>query len=142
MGTGSCARRRVRMSAAAVVLAAFAVAGLVLTAVGLYGVVAMSVAARTRELGIRMALGASWRGVRGLVLREAASLVAAGSALGALGATASTTFLRNQLVGVQTVDAVTWVGAIVILGAAAFAAAWIPARRAARVDPIEVLRHE
>jgi putative ABC transport system permease protein len=126
----------------AVVLAVFAGAGLVLTAVGLYGVVAMSVAARTRELGIRMALGASWRGVRGLVLREAASLMAAGTALGALGAAASASFLRNQLVGVQTVDAVTWAGAIVVLGAAALGAAWIPARRAARVDPIEVLRHE
>ncbi len=126
----------------AIVLAAFAAAGLVLTAVGLYGVVAMSVAARTRELGIRMALGASWRGVRGLVLREAAGLVAAGTLLGALGAAAATTFLRTQLVGVHTVDAVTWVGAVAILGAAALGAAWIPARRAARVDPIQALRHE
>ena len=126
----------------AVVLAAFAWAGLVLTAVGLYGVVATSVAARTRELGIRMALGASWRGVRALVLREAAGLVAAGTLIGALGAAAATTFLRAQLVGVQTVDLATWAGAIAMLGAAAFGAAWIPARRAARVDPIRALRHE
>jgi predicted permease len=126
----------------AVVLAVFAAAGLVLTAVGLYGVVAMAVASRTRELGIRLALGASWRGVRGLVLREAAILVACGTAVGAIGAAAATTFLRGQLVGVQRLDTVTWVGAIAILGAVAFAAAWIPARRAAAIDPIEALRHE
>jgi predicted permease len=126
----------------ALVLAVFAVAGLILTAVGLYGVVAMAVAARTRELGIRLALGASWQGVRGLVLRDAAILVACGTVLGALGGVAGTRFLRSQLVGVHTVDAVTWLGAIVVLGAVALTAAWIPARRAARIDPIQALRHE
>ena len=126
----------------AAVLAAFAAAGLLLTAVGLYGVVAMSVAARTREIGIRIALGASWQGVRRLVLQEAAVLVAAGVVLGALAAAASTTVLRSQLVGVHALDATAWASAIAILTAAAFTAAWLPARRAARVDPIQALRQE
>jgi predicted permease len=126
----------------ALVLAVFAAAGLVLTAVGLYGVVAMAVAARTRELGIRLALGAPWQRVRGLVLRDAAILVAGGTVFGALGSAAGTRFLRNQLVGVHTVDAATWLWAIVILAAVALGAAWIPARRAARIDPIQALRHD
>jgi ABC-type antimicrobial peptide transport system permease subunit len=110
--------------------------------VGLYGLVAMSVAARTRELGIRIALGASWSRIRHLVLREAAAIVVSGTVLGAAAAAGVTGFLRAQLVGVEPLDTATWIATACILGAAGVAAAWLPARRAARVDPIEALRHE
>jgi hypothetical protein len=126
----------------AVVLASFAVAGLLVAGIGLYGVVAMSVAARTRELAIRIALGASGGGIRRLVLREAGVIVALGTALGAVGAAAGTSLLRNQLVGVSSADMHTWVAMVVILAAAGLTAAWLPARRAGRVDPIEALRQE
>jgi ABC-type antimicrobial peptide transport system permease subunit len=110
--------------------------------IGLCGVVAMSVAARTRELAIRIALGASGGGIRRLVLREAGVIVAIGTALGAVGAAAGTSLLRNQLVGVSSTDTQTWVAMVVILAAAGLTAAWLPARRAGRVDPIEALRQE
>jgi putative ABC transport system permease protein len=126
----------------AVVLAAFAMTGLLVAGIGLYGVVAMSVAARTRELAIRIALGASGSGIRRLVVREAAVIVAIGTVVGALGAAAATSLLRNQLVGVSSADTHAWSATMVILAATALTAAWLPARRAARVDPIEALRQE
>jgi ABC-type antimicrobial peptide transport system permease subunit len=126
----------------AVVLTAFAAAGLLVAGIGLYGVVAMSVAGRTRELAIRIALGASAAGIRRLVLREAGVIVALGAALGAVGAAAGTRLLRNQLVGVSSTDTPAWVAMVVILAAAGLTAAWLPARRAGRVDPIEALRQE
>jgi predicted permease len=126
----------------AVVLAAFAVTGLLVAGIGLYGVVAMSVAARTRELAIRIALGATGGSVRRLVLREAGTIVAIGTALGVVGAAAATSLLRNQLVGVSSADTRAWVAMVVILAATGLAAAWLPARRAGRVDPIDALRQE
>jgi predicted permease len=126
----------------AVVLAAFAVAGLLVAGIGLYGVVAMSVAARTRELAIRIALGASGGGIRRLVLGEAGVIVAIGAALGAVGAALGTRLLRHQLVGVSSTDTQTWVAMVAILAATGLTAAWLPARRAGRVDPIEALRQE
>lgn len=125
-----------------VVLAAFAAVGLLVAAVGLYGLVAMSVAGRTRELGIRIALGASWTGIRRMVLGEAALVVGLGTLAGGAAAALATRLLRNQLVGVDSLDTTTWMATAAILAAAGLAAAWLPARRAARVDPIEALRQE
>lgn len=125
-----------------IVLSAFAGVGLLVAAVGLYGLVAMSVAARTRELGIRIALGASWPRIRQMVLREAAGVVVCGTLIGATAAAGVTGFLRAQLVGVEPLDATTWIATACVLGAAGLVAAWLPARRAARVDPIEALRQE
>lgn len=125
-----------------VVLAAFAAVGLLVAAVGLYGLVAMSVAGRTRELGIRIALGASWAGIRRMVLGEAALVVGLGTLAGGAAAALATRLLRNQLVGVDSLDTTTWMATAAILAAAGLAAAWLPARRAARVDPIKALRQE
>jgi putative ABC transport system permease protein len=125
-----------------VVLTAFAAVGLLVAGVGLYGLVAMSVAGRTRELGIRIALGASWAGIRRMVLGEAALVVGIGTIAGAVAAAAATRVLQTQLVGVDALDTATWMATGAILCAAGLAAAWVPARRAARIDPIEALRQE
>jgi putative ABC transport system permease protein len=102
----------------------------------------MSVAGRTRELGIRIALGASWAGIRRMVLGEAALVVGIGTIAGAVAAAAATRVLQTQLVGVDALDTATWMATGAILCAAGLAAAWVPARRAARIDPIEALRQE
>lgn len=125
-----------------IVLSAFAAVGLLVAGVGLYGLVAMSVAARTRELGIRIALGASWERIRRMVLGEAASVVVAGTAIGAAAAAGVTGFLQAQLVGITPLDGPTWMATGCILCLASLGAAWLPARRAARIDPVEALRQE
>jgi len=126
----------------AVVLTTFAAVGLLVAGVGLYGLVAMSVAGRARELGIRIALGTSWAGIRRMVLGEAALVVGVGTLAGGLTAALATRLLQNQLVGVDSLDATTWMATVAILAAAGLGAAWIPARRAAGVDPIDALRQE
>jgi putative ABC transport system permease protein len=121
---------------------AFGVLALVLTCVGLYGLHAYTVARRTRELGIRIALGAQRPRVIAMVLTGAVRLVVIGVALGLPGAWAGSRWVQSMLFGVKPADPATIAGAIAVLITAALAAAYVPARRAARVDPIVALRHE
>jgi len=125
-----------------VLLGAFGVLALILAAVGIYGVIAHTVAGRTREIGLRLALGARPAGVLGLVLREGFAIVGPGLVVGAIGALAATRVLRTQLYEVSASDPGTLLSAAVFLGAVATLATWLPARRAARVHPMEALRHE
>lgn len=121
---------------------AFAAIALLLSAVGLYGLIAYGVAQRTREFGIRAALGASPRVVLAQVLRESAGLIAAGLVLGLAGALAAVRLLRDMLFATSVYDPVVFVGVPVLLAAVALAACLIPARRATRVDPLVALRAE
>ena len=123
-------------------LGTFASLALVLGAVGLYGVLSYSVAQRTSEIGIRIALGASRADVLRLTLGEAAKLTVTGVAVGIVGAFALTRFLSSMLFGVRATDPVTFTLVPVGLFAVALIAAYIPARRAMRVDPMMALRHE
>jgi predicted permease len=118
----------------------FAALAFLLSVVGLYGVVAYSVGQRTREIGVRMALGAQRQAVYRMVLREAAWLVGWGTVAGLIGAVGAATLMRRLLFGVQAWDAPTMATAAVVLIASALFASYIPARRAASVNPIEVLR--
>ncbi len=121
-------------------LTAFAIIALVLTAVGLYGVIAYSVNQRTREIGVRMALGAEPRAVMGLVLGGGIRLAAAGVVIGAAVAAEATRVLRSMLYGVGPGDPWTFVGVGVVVGGVAILASYVPARRALRVEPAEALR--
>jgi len=120
----------------------FAAIALLLSAVGIYGVVAYSVSRRTQEIGVRMALGAERGAVYGLILKEAGVLIGAGVALGMAAAVAAALPIRKLLFGVQAWDAPTLIGVGIVLAAVAFAASFIPARRAASVSPTEALRAE
>jgi putative ABC transport system permease protein len=123
-------------------LALFAAVGLALTAIGLYGVMAYGVAQRTREFGIRLALGARPGGVLGLVLRGALALIAAGLILGVVAGALATRMLASALYGVDPLDPATFAGVAAMLIAVALVASYVPARRATRVDPIAALRSE
>jgi putative ABC transport system permease protein len=127
---------------ASVIYATFAIAALLLAAVGLYGVISGRVAERTREIGIRTALGAT-RGeiVRG-VLANGLLLTAIGVGIGAAGATATSRLLETLLYGISRADPTTYVSVIVLLGGVAALACWAPARRAAAVDPAITLRSD
>jgi macrolide transport system ATP-binding/permease protein len=120
----------------------FAVLALLLSVVGLYGVIAYSVSQRTREIGVRMALGAQRSTVYQLVMREAAWLIAFGIVIGLVGSLAAATLIRNLLFGTQAWDAATLVGVALTLGMSALAASYLPAHRAASVNPVEALRAE
>ena len=113
-----------------------------LTAIGIYGVMAYSVAQRTNEIGIRIALGAAQSSIFRLVVGQAMSLVAISVAVGLAGAFAMTRLLRSLLFGVGVWDPLTFSGVIVLIALVAFLAAWFPARRASTVDPIVALRAE
>jgi macrolide transport system ATP-binding/permease protein len=113
-----------------------------LSVVGLYGVVAYSVSQRTREIGVRMALGAQRGSVYRLVLGEATWLVGIGTALGMICAVMVATLMRRLLFGVESWDPPTLVTAAAVLMVSALLASYSPARRAASVNPIEVLRAE
>jgi predicted permease len=120
----------------------FGVLALLLGAVGLYGVMAYGAVQRTREFGVRLALGARTHEVLGLVARDALRLVAMGVAFGLVGALALGRVVKSQLYEVSPVDPIVFAGAAVILAAVAFAAALAPALRAARTNPMEALRWE
>ena len=122
------------------VVTGFAGAALLLAAVGLYGIAAYGVAQRTREIGVRMALGATEQRVVSLVVHEAIVLVAAGALAGSLLAWASTRMIRAMLFDTSTADPATLVGVAVTLALVALAAVFGPARRAARIDPAIAIR--
>jgi macrolide transport system ATP-binding/permease protein len=120
----------------------FAFLALLLGVVGLYGVIAYSVSQRTREIGVRMALGAQRGAVYQLIMKEAGWLVGAGIAVGLLCAIGAATLIRGLLFGVRSWDAATLVTVSVVLAVSALLASYIPARRAAQVDPMVALRYE
>jgi putative ABC transport system permease protein len=123
-------------------LGVFAAVALSLAAVGIYGLIAFSVAQRTRELGIRIALGALPRDVLLLVIRQGATLALVGIVIGSLGAIASTRWMRSMLFQVDPLDPVTFGAVGLGLAAVAIGASWIPALRAARVSPVTAMRND
>jgi predicted permease len=129
-----------RMAAGA--LGSFGVLALVLAAVGIYGVMSYVVAGRTREIGLRMALGAQSGNVRSLILRQGMTLALIGSVIGLAIAFGATRLLKSVLYGVSASDPSTFVGVTLLLAAVALFACWLPARRATRVDPMIALRAE
>jgi len=131
-----------RDRASTALLGAFAALGLVLAAVGIYGVMSFSVASRTREIGIRMALGADAVAVRRRVVLQAAGLIAAGLAVGLTGSFALRQAISGLLFDVVPHDPLSFLAAAFVLGAAGILAAFWPARRASRVDPLVALRYE
>jgi putative ABC transport system permease protein len=120
----------------------FSLVALLLALVGVYGVLSYAVAQSTREIGVRMALGAQLRDVIAMVFRRVARLLAGGLGLGMLGALLATRALASLLYGVGALDPLTFVAAPVLLAAVALLACWLPARRASRVDPAVALRAE
>jgi predicted permease len=126
----------------AVLLAIFGLLALLLAAVGLYGVMSYSVSRRTREIGIRMALGAATGNVLRLVLKEGMSLVGSGVTVGLIVAAAVTRLLASFLYGISPLDATTFLAIPLVLALVALLANYLPARRAAKVDPMEALRYE
>jgi len=124
------------------VIGAFAVAALLLAAIGVYAVMGAYVGQRRTEIGIRVALGAGAADVRRLIIGEGLRLTAAGIAIGLGGAIAAAYLLRGLLFGVAPLDAVSLVGAALLLVGASTAASYLPARRAMRVDPLATLRAE
>jgi predicted permease len=123
-------------------LGTFAALAFILAAIGIYGVISYSVAQRTREIGIRVALGARRSDVLGLVLKEALRLTAVGVGLGLIGAFAATRVLRSLLFEVKPTDPATFICLSLLLTLVALLASYIPARRATRVDPLVALRYE
>ena len=132
------ARQRFMLS----LLGLFALVALLLTGVGVYGVLAYTVAQNTREIGIRMALGAETRAILKLVAGHGMVLAAAGVALGLVGAVAVTRVLKSWLFGVSATDPLTFAVMALLLVSVAMAACFVPARRATKVDPMIALRHE
>jgi predicted permease len=121
-------------------VAAFAGTALVLAVAGIYGVMAYSVARRRREIGVRVALGASPRDVRRMILGQGAATTAAGISAGLVGALGLTRTLESLLFGVTATDPLTFALVVAVLGGAAMLACYLPARRATRADPVETLR--
>jgi putative ABC transport system permease protein len=134
----SVAPQRFRM----LLLGLFALLALVLAVIGLYGVIAYSVSQRTNEIGVRMALGAERRDVMRMVIGRGIVLAVAGIAVGIGGTLALTRFLSTLLYGIRPTDLATFVVVSLLLGAAALAASYLPARRATKVDPMVALRYE
>jgi len=126
----------------AFMLSAFAAIAMALATIGVYGLVRYTVARRSREVGIRMALGADATGVARLLATHGLRLVLLGGAIGVAVSLVSARFLATLLFGVGTFDPVVLIGAPLVLGIAAWLAAYLPARRASRVDPLTALRTE
>jgi putative ABC transport system permease protein len=135
---GSAGQSRYRMT----IFGAFAAVALLLAAVGIYGVTAYAVGQRTREIGIRVALGAKPADVVRLVVEQGMGPSLVGIALGVGASLALTRFVSSLLYGVDGTDPATFVAVVLLLAGVALAACYIPARRALRVDPLVALRHE
>lgn len=133
----SVQRRRFSM-----LLTIFAATAMLLAAIGLYGVMSYSVAQRTKEIGVRMALGANRPEVLALVVKRGMLLVGIGIAAGVVLALALSRLIAGMLFGITATDPLTIIGVAVLLGAVAFVANYLPARRAASVDPMVALRYE
>ncbi|HWQ33317.1 MAG TPA: ABC transporter permease [Blastocatellia bacterium] len=123
-------------------LGVFAAVALLLSTTGIYGVMSYLVAQRTREVGLRLALGAQTRDVLKLMLRQGLTLALAGAALGLIGSIAVTRVMKSLLYGISATDPATFAVVTLLLVGVALAACWIPARRATRVDPVTALRYE
>jgi len=136
--SASLAQRRFAMQ----VVGLFGVLALFLAGVGIYGVMAYSVTQRTREIGIRLALGASTGSIFSWLLRQGMRLTLIGVGIGLLGALALTRLLRGLLFGIASTDVVTYAGLTLLLAAVALLACYVPARRATKVDPLVALRYE
>lgn len=126
----------------AVLVAIFSAIAVTIAAIGLYGVIAYSVSQRTREIGVRMALGAQRRDVLSLVLRESGLLIVVGLGLGLSGAAALTQYLKGLLFGLTPLDPSTFALVAIVLPSIALAASYLPARRASSIDPLTALRSE
>ena len=125
---------------AAGALGSFGLLALILAAVGIYGGMSYVVAGRTREIGLRMALGARNGNVQRLILRQGMTLAVIGSMIGLAIAFGATRFLKSVLYGVDAMDPITFIGVTLLLGIVALMACWIPALRASKVDPMVALR--
>jgi putative ABC transport system permease protein len=136
--SGTMGQRRL----STVLLGIFAGLALLLASLGIYGVMAYSVAQRTRELGVRVALGATRENVLGLVLRQGVVLAGLGAVIGLAGAFGLTRLIASQLYEVKATDPVTFAGVTVLLLVVAIGATLVPALRATRIDPLVALREE
>jgi ABC-type antimicrobial peptide transport system permease subunit len=134
----SAAERRFAL----VLFQAFALVALVLAATGIYGLLSGSVTERTREIGVRLALGASRRDILALVARQGLTLTGLGIVIGVGGAMAASQAIVTLLFGVSRVDPITYLGVMALLMGVSVVACWVPARRATRVDPMVALRNE